>query len=442
MIQRISLNLCSLKMFKKTSTNIIEIYKARLVKYIAYISAFVSPSLGIILYLYSDLAFVHIIPNLISFFVFIALAKLLTKPQNYKITAFFTMLICSILVVLGIVREEHPCISAYLFYLPTSVLATAVLCNLTIGSLLSILYLILTWYLHFNCDPSLHEIIKYDVRKPISLTFSIICSLLIAALGEIAMRMALDKIEEQSKEIQVKEKLSSVGVFVGGIAHEINNPLAVLIGSLRIIEQQLRQMQEFKKFEKWITSANRGSQRIYNVIQSLMFFIKDAKHEAARESFSSSKAVSEAVALLANRAKSLNIKISVALKENIFTPGNALHLSSVLKVLIENSIDALEDSQLVNPEIIIRDFLTEGYYTIEVSDNGPGIPDHIQSKIMDPFFTTKEQGKGSGMGLALAYSMCKALNWELNYSSDPRCTRFSVRMKSCSEASTKENASG
>ena len=173
-------------------------------------------------------------------------------------------------------------------------------------------------------------------------------------------------------------------------------------------------------------SVDQGAERISHVIQSLLFFNKDSKQQFRAQQFSTQTAVDDAINLLRDRLEQAHIELIKKIDTRVHIEGNLLHLSSIARIIIENAIDSLIDQPVISPKITIKDRIEEDTYHIEISDNGMGISDEIQNKIMDPFFTTKEQGRGSGMGLSLAYSICKVLSWDIVFTSNKGETTFRI----------------
>jgi signal transduction histidine kinase len=99
-------------------------------------------------------------------------------------------------------------------------------------------------------------------------------------------------------------------------------------------------------------------------------------------------------------------------------------LNQVWTNLIDNAVDAMDGKG----EITIRTHQEKGYVVVEVEDNGPGIPETIQSKIFDPFFTTKPVGKGTGLGLNISYNIVKKHQGEIKVVSHPGMTLFVVTL--------------
>jgi PAS domain S-box-containing protein len=199
---------------------------------------------------------------------------------------------------------------------------------------------------------------------------------------------------ERAKALQAA-KLASLGEMSAGIAHEINNPLAIITGMTWILPNVVN---DPVQFQKKIDAINRASERISKIVGGLRKFSRssDKSDKKAHQLLS---IVAEAISL--TQTKSRRHTTPVLLDQNTSGPiiCDEIEIEQVLVNLINNSIDAVKDAhdrwvkmQLseTNSEIVLR-----------ISDSGQGIPEHVQKKLFQPFFTTKEVGEGTGLGLSI-----------------------------------------
>ncbi len=364
----------------------------------------------------------------VSAVVFCYLAKYVCTPQNYKISAYIGIFISVTAVTLMIYQEKVPVNSGSFFYMSPVLLITTYLCSIKAG--LIVLFYFFIIIIHTAYLPSSNlDLIGMSYKIHFDRIWACICVYAAAFLSEYTTTIILAQLEEQGREIQLKEKLSSLGVFVGGIAHEINNPLMIMTGAFNFIKQYISSTPQGNTMTKWIDIIDRSSDRISHIIQSLLFFTHEGKQSKKNNHFSTKMPIDDALHLLENRLKDTTIRIEKNLNSTINIEGNFLHLSSVVRIVVENAIDSLLNSQVKDPQISIIDYIKHDSYYIEIRDNGDGIPAAIQAKVLDPFFTTKSVGNGSGMGLALAHSICRALNWDLSFTSVSHDTRFYIIIK-------------
>ena len=258
----------------------------------------------------------------------------------------------------------------------------------------------------------------------IALAFMLLGVLGIVVTAYFLSRRMVNRIAQadQEKEMiteQVVEtgKLASVGELAAGIAHEINNPVAIMVEEAGWIEDLLEE-EEFKdgenlsEFQRALQQIRTQGKRCKEITHKLLSFAR--KTDSRTQDIQLNDLIEELIALSAQRAKYSNVEIHSNLQENIPT----LHLSQtelqqVLLNLINNALDAMEktggnlriSTRMEENSIIVGD----PHLQIEVADDGPGIPAANLAKIFDPFFTTKPVGKGTGLGLSICYGIIKKM---------------------------------
>lgn len=249
----------------------------------------------------------------------------------------------------------------------------------------------------------------------------------------------------QIKLIQ-KEKMASLGNLVGGIAHEINNPINFIYGNLFHTEEytkfllelihlyqenypgltpniaaKLEQIElEFieEDLPQLITSMKHGSNRIRELVISLRNFSR--LDEAELKEVDLHQGIESTLLILKNR---LDNKITVIKEYGELMPVECYpaQLNQVWFNLLNNAIDALKSDPSLEPkQITIRTEMSSAdLVTVRVKNNGPVIPIEIQQHMFDPFFTTKPVGSGTGLGLAIAYQVMQQHHGQISCQSDP-----------------------
>ena len=250
-------------------------------------------------------------------------------------------------------------------------------------------------------------------------------------------------LELQSTQTQLiqSEKMSSLGQMVAGIAHEINNPVGFVYGNiapcreytqdlLQLIElyqnyyshppEEIQELIEavdldFIKTDilRLLGSMHEGTRRIREIVLSLRNFSRLDESEFKQVDIHTG--IDSTLMLLQNRLKSKpgysGVEVIKDYAELPLIQCYPSQLNQVLMNILVNAIDAI-DSQIKNQEghknaqiHILTKVLPSGWIAINISDNGPGIPEKIRSKLFDPFFTTKDVGKGTGLGLSISYQI-------------------------------------
>lgn len=199
---------------------------------------------------------------------------------------------------------------------------------------------------------------------------------------------------ERARTIQ-NAKLASLGEMSAGIAHEINNPLAVIVGNIALIRQTLP---SGEKLLSKLTAIEKSTARIEKIVRGLRKFSRtssgnDFKIENLNE------LLTEALVLTEAKAKKNDVTISTNIKEKVELYCDAVEIEQVLVNLINNSIDAIKE--LPEKWIKIECDNREGGIRLAIIDSGAGVPKEIAQKMFQPFFTTKAIGEGTGLGLSI-----------------------------------------
>lgn len=206
----------------------------------------------------------------------------------------------------------------------------------------------------------------------------------------------LDELSRTQAQLVHSEKLASLGVLAGGVAHEINNPLMVILGrtELMLMDENLGEDPR-----KNLETICHETERIGKIVQNLLTFSRKSRQERI-ESVDVNDVLQRTLTLSEHQLTLGNVKVHKQIDPDLPPiDANAGQLQQVFMNLIINAHHAMPDGG----ELTIRtDALPDDTVVIEISDTGCGIgPDEI-NRIFDPFFTTKEEGKGTGLGLAVS----------------------------------------
>jgi signal transduction histidine kinase len=175
--------------------------------------------------------------------------------------------------------------------------------------------------------------------------------------------------------------------------------------------------------EKTVQDIHKSSTRIAELVQSVKSYSHmDRAQDAQRIAILTG--IRDTLNLLSYKIKNAKIDVMLEVDENLQVDINPGQINQVWTNLIDNAIDALEETS--EPRIMITSKLDRDRIRIEMEDNGPGIPEEIRSQIFDPFFTTKTVGKGSGMGLDISAKIVRGAGGDIQVVSQPGKTVFSV----------------
>lgn len=270
-----------------------------------------------------------------------------------------------------------------------------------------------------------------DLRRTRNIAFVII---MIGGIGIVTMalllshwmisRMAQADRDKEMMDKQVIEtgKLASIGELAAGIAHEINNPVAIMVEEAGWIEDLLEE-EDFKKgknldeFQRALKQIRVQGHRCKDITHNLLSFAR--KTDGKVKKLQLNALIEEMVRLSSQRAKFGNVAIETDLKVDLpLIDASEIELQQVFLNLINNALDAMEKG---GGTLKITTHVENGEkfhgVVVDITDTGPGIPKVNLSKIFDPFFTTKPVGKGTGLGLSICYGIINKMGGEVSVDS-------------------------
>lgn len=227
----------------------------------------------------------------------------------------------------------------------------------------------------------------------------------------------LEKTDRQRADLDHQmvqvEKMATVGRLAAGIAHEVNNPLQMITTQSGWIEELLpeedpEKVKHLGEYQKAIKRIRFHTKRAGTVTQRLLGFSR--KMIAEKEFVHINELIEETVSFIDNEASNKEITIQKTLGQDIpATMTDGPQLQQVLLNVLNNGLDAVEEGgKLCITTGIIRDSII-----IELADNGPGISQEVKRHIFDPFYTTKDPGQGTGLGLYICYDIMKKLGGKI-----------------------------
>ncbi|HJW71210.1 MAG TPA: PAS domain S-box protein, partial [Geothrix sp.] len=263
------------------------------------------------------------------------------------------------------------------------------------------------------------KVIRDREERPISMLMTL--RDLSATRREMEERAALER------QLQQVQKLESLGALAGGVAHDMNNVLAAILGLASVsIESQPEGSPVHKTLETIIKAAERGGK----MVKSLLSF---ARQSPAEELELDLNAILREEVHLLERTSLSRVRLEVDLDQNLRpVRGDASALTHAFMNLCVNAVDAMPE----NGTLTLRTGnVGNQWVEVLVEDTGAGMSPEVLARAMDPFFTTKGQGKGTGLGLSMVYSTVKAHQGEMALESEPgRGTRVRLRFPACEPA--------
>jgi two-component system NtrC family sensor kinase len=241
-----------------------------------------------------------------------------------------------------------------------------------------------------------------------------------------AQKEAEAQIRRQRDALHESEKLAAFGSLLAGVAHEMNNPLSIVIGHAVLLEEEAEEAGSAllaDRAERIRLAAERCGRTVST------FLLMASQRGIQRERVKPGSLLRSVLDLIDDAASAGDIEIGYEVSANLpAVLGDPDQLHHVLANLIMNAIQALQDTPA--PRQIRVTAVTAGaLLEIAVSDNGPGVPEDIRGRIFDPFFTTKKPGAGTGIGLAVSRGIAEAHGGGLVLaSSAPHGARFVLRL--------------
>ncbi len=213
------------------------------------------------------------------------------------------------------------------------------------------------------------------------------------------------------EKIFLSSKLTAIGEMAAGIAHEINNPLQIIMGNIELLEHLTEPHR--KEVLNKIKNIRDGTFRIKNIVHDLLIFARDRTTETDVVDINS--IIEKSTEMMKYQFKTSSIAIHKELDTTrpLTVKCNSNLMQQVIINLLQNSKDAIEEHGK-GSRVSIKTALAGNRVCIEITDDGPGIPESILPQIFDLFFTTKEVGKGTGLGLGISRKIIEDIGGEIS----------------------------
>lgn len=256
--------------------------------------------------------------------------------------------------------------------------------------------------------------------------------ILITALACFAVAVLSGLLTEQNRKTQAEltvmqsnlkrvEKMAYMGEMAAGLAHEIKNPLASLVGSIQLLKEDLRYDPDHERLMEIVL---RETDRLSTLVNEFLFFARPPAGKP--EILDLDDAISDVVNLFERDANHANrIEIKQTLSPGIKVLMDSAHLRQILWNLLLNAAEAVtEDGRIEIHTVPIKN----NEVSIHIIDNGCGMPEEVAQAIFDPFFTTKSEG--TGLGLSIVHRILEAYESRLNVHTEvDKGTTFSFTLK-------------
>jgi signal transduction histidine kinase len=224
--------------------------------------------------------------------------------------------------------------------------------------------------------------------------------------GNAELRSAVDRLEQTERQLAQSEKMRALGDFVAGVAHELNNPIAIVTANLQILGVELSvaaRAAESGAVGESLRDCEEAAARAARIVSDLRQF---SRAGGARQwgAVDLNQRITRTVEL-ARHLFGAGVAVEVALRGRPIVHGIAPEIDQVLLNLLSNAAQAVEKNGRVQVSTEIAGDARGASVRVRVADDGPGIPPELADRIFEPFFTTRPEGQGVGLGLSLSFAI-------------------------------------
>lgn len=233
----------------------------------------------------------------------------------------------------------------------------------------------------------------------------------------LELEQNIRRLKETQLHLILSEKMASIGKLAAGIAHEINSPLSAVFTTSQLMKHDLDVIPDLdhrESFSEYIDIIEEGARKSRNIISRLFKTAPDS--ETYLEVINLSNTLSAIVRDYINSGNT-TVKFIEDIDYDIFINANLSDIKKAVTAIIQNAKDAIDSSGHMG-EITISCKKLSSYVQIDIKDNGVGIDNEYLSKVFDPFYTTKDVGKGVGLGMTEVYEIIKRHGGSINLESE------------------------
>lgn len=224
--------------------------------------------------------------------------------------------------------------------------------------------------------------------------------------GNVALRATVERLASTERQLAQSEKMRALGDFVAAVAHELNNPIAIVAANLQLLGDELTAAGAPRRcggLDAILRDCGEAAARAARIVGDLRQFAR-AGGERERRLIDLDRCIARTVEL-ARHLFGAGVAIEIDLRAGAGVCGIAAELDQVLLNLLGNAAQAVAGSGTVR---VATDVVGAGdarRFRLRVLDDGPGVPDEIAARVFEPFFTTRPEGQGVGLGLSLSFAI-------------------------------------
>jgi PAS domain S-box-containing protein len=231
------------------------------------------------------------------------------------------------------------------------------------------------------------------------------------------------QLEANRAQIVSSARLAALGMMAGGVAHEVNNPLAIIHGTAADLLEAAESGCSADEVRAGCRRIVETVERVNKIVKNLRLISRDGSQDPFAKA-DIGEVVNQAAELCKARFRKESVKLLLpAIAPRLLIDCREVQIAQIVLNLLQNALDAVEAQQgekWVRVEVTLRDATV----VLSVSDSGPAIPADLRERIMEPFFTTKPVGKGTGLGLSISRAVAEDHGGSLRLDGGGGPTRF------------------
>lgn len=240
----------------------------------------------------------------------------------------------------------------------------------------------------------------------------------------VVIGVDITELTKLKDHVSFTQKLANLGEMFAGIIHDINNPLMMIEGNVKRIKKRVQD----EEVIEILTKIEMSSQKISKIVKGIKVYIRQDGQDEPFEMENLGSMLDDALVICEYKLKESMVSVTIDPKVNkIVIPCHFTQIFQVFVNLISNSVDAIAHLSEKSIEITVSE--TDSNVLVRFQDSGNGVPKEYQEKIFNAFFTTKERGVGSGLGLSLCRKILEAHGGSLTIDNSAPHTTFLIQFR-------------
>ena len=234
------------------------------------------------------------------------------------------------------------------------------------------------------------------------------------------LRSAHEELLASREQLSRQEKMVAIGRLASGFAHDLNNPLASVIGFLQLAQREIDKEEQGSRTKDMLKRAHDAADFCRALCRNLLAFARTRPfHPGGEAPFCVSDAIERTLAICEARLRDAGLETVLEIEEGLHLSGDATALQQVIMNLILNSADAVRESGTGSKLTIRSKKNPDGGIELEVIDDGPGMDPEVAQRAFEPLYTTKDADRGSGLGLFVVQRIIDGAGGEIELTTSP-----------------------